>query len=495
MDQFELLAWRPWLRVLRGFVTDEERRDLLALTGALPTADASEDHAGLAIELPVSEAPALARLTERVEAACGLQGMRSGFVRLRSYEVGQGHPPHTDHYEIESAQLVATAMLTLEAPEAGGRTEFPEALPWPTSVAPLPGQLAVWHNLLRDGTEDPRSAHRGASVLAGSKRVLLWFFYLSLDEWKTWPPFEGEGARPAIPPPPPGTLLTCIDDGVPTESLALLQEACEQRGVLLRRVAASRFRYAPEDRPPPFSMLFRPATSPAALHVEDFLIRDDLASFFPGVSAVHFACTSPLRAMERAGVNVPRTFPVGSADPGLLASFVERLGGFPVVIKAGGGEGGVGVMRADSMPALRSLLDYLVHGGGVPMLSAYVPGAMHHRVVVVGDRAVATYENPIRPDDFRSLPSGDPAHYSADVPPELAGPAIRAVQAQRVLFGGVDLLRHPSGRVYVLEVNFPCYFPQATAVGGVDVAGEMVRFLIDRATQLAALDQAGKEGG
>jgi glutathione synthase/RimK-type ligase-like ATP-grasp enzyme len=144
-------------------------------------------------------------------------------------------------------------------------------------------------------------------------------------------------------------------------------------------------------------------------------------------------------------------------------------------------------MRVDSMPALRSLVDHLVRGEGrVPMLSAYVPDAVHHRVVVVGERAVASYENPIEDGDFRSSPSDDRADYRAEVPRDLAEPAIAAVRALRLLFGGVDLLRHASGRVYVLEANFPCFFPQATLGGGLDVAGPMVDFLAARARAMLA---------
>lgn len=485
MALVEVRAWRPWLRVVPGFSTEDERRSLLTLALARAGEAGAEDRAGLAVEIPVGEEPALAAVTGRVEAAAGLRDGRPGFVRFRRYEVGQGHPEHGDHYEIDGAALVATAMLVLEEPEAGGATAFPEALPWPAAVKPVAGQLVLWHNVLADGSDDPRAVHRGCKVLAGRKSVLLWFFYMPPEEWRSRPPVEGEGARPEIPPPAPGTVLTCIDDNVPAESVALLEEACEARGVLLRRLMARGFGYTAEEQPPPRSMLFRPATTAAAMHVEDFLIRDDIASFYPDTGASHFSCTAPLRAMERAQVTVPRTFPVATADLALLSSFVERLGGFPVVLKVGGGEGGVGVLRADSMPALRSLADHLTRGGGVPMMSAYIPGAMHHRVVVVGDRAVATYKNPTREGDFRSLPSGDPDDYSAQVPPRLAAPAVRAVQAQRLLFGGVDLLEHPSGRVYVLEVNFPCYFPQA-AEGGVDVTGAMIDFLIERALSLPA---------
>jgi len=274
-------------------------------------------------------------------------------------------------------------------------------------------------------------------------------------------------------------LFHCIDDGAPEETVRLLAEACASRSVEFRAIEASTFRYRPQDRLPPHSMLYRPAVSRAAQLVEEFLLRDDVASFYPDVDAALFSCGAPRRQLERVGLTVPRSIPVACTDAPVLADHVERLGGFPVIVKIGGGEGGIGVMRADSMPVLRALLDHLVRGQGqVPELSAYVPDAMHHRVIVVGDRAVATYENPIEPDDFRSKPSEDPAAYTADVPAELASLALAATRSQRLRFGGVDLLRHPSGRLYVLEVNFPCFFAQATLGGGLDIAGPMIDELL-----------------
>ena len=244
-------------------------------------------------------------------------------------------------------------------------------------------------------------------------------------------------------------------------------------------VDAPSFRYRPEDRLPRGSMLYRPAGSRAAQHVEEFLLREGVASFYPDLDAMFFSCGAPRRQMERAGINVPRAVPVATSDGELLADVVERLGGFPVVVKVGG-EGGVGVMCADSMPVLRALLDHLCRST-VPELSAFVPDAMHHRVIVVGDRAVATYKNPIAEDDFRSAPSDERADYSADVPPELARLALAAARAIRVELAGVDILSHASGRLYVLEANFPCFFAQATIGGGLDVAGPMVDWLLRKA--------------
>ena len=46
--------------------------------------------------------------------------------------------------------------------------------------------------------------------------------------------------------------------------------------------------------------------------------------------------------------------------------------------------------------------------------------------------------------------------------------------------GGVDALVAPDGRMWVLEVNHPCYFGHAQDEGGVDVAGAMVDWLLTR---------------
>jgi hypothetical protein len=476
------LASHPVLHIFEDFVDGVTCRSLVSWAGQVLDREGAEDREhGASVELPAEENPALLALTRRVEALVGFESAVRGTVRFRRYDPGQGHPPHLDTYEIDGASLVVTALLTIEAPESGGATEFPHASPWPAAVVPRAGRLAVWKNCTPEGAPEPRSTHQGAPVTEGRKSILLWFFYLPLDAWRALPRTEAPSADPM--PPAPGTVFTCVDDGVPGITVELLRLACARRGILFRHLDARALRYAPEDRLPPCSMLYRPATSTAACHAEDFLLRDDVASFYDGDPL--FPCTSPQRAMERAGLNLPRSFPVASADAERLAQFVERLGGYPVVVKVGGGEGGVGVLRADNEATLRGMIDYLVRGQGrVPVVSAYIPDAMHFRVIVVGDRAVACYENPLREGDFRSEPSEDRSTYRADVPDALASPAIRATRALRLFFGGVDLLRHPSGRVYVLEVNFPCFFPQATLEGGVDVAGPMLDFLTEQARRL-----------
>jgi glutathione synthase/RimK-type ligase-like ATP-grasp enzyme len=54
------------------------------------------------------------------------------------------------------------------------------------------------------------------------------------------------------------------------------------------------------------------------------------------------------------------------------------------------------------------------------------------------------------------------------------------VRATRLEFGGVDILER-DGSSYLLESNFPCYYPHAQQIAGIDVAGAMVDHLLRKA--------------
>jgi glutathione synthase/RimK-type ligase-like ATP-grasp enzyme len=231
-------------------------------------------------------------------------------------------------------------------------------------------------------------------------------------------------------------------------------------------------------------MLYTAAVSLAAGRVEQFLAADHVATLYDTPSRVHFDSMDPPLLLERSGVPIPRTFYCHTADRDALRRMVERLGGFPVVVKTPGGEGGVGTMRADSFSGLFSLVDYIRSRGTIPRLVAYVPDAVHWRAVVVGDRVVAAYPNVTDDDDFRTHAPTDASAYTAKAEPAIEAVAVAATRAFGYEFGGVDVLRHPSGRLYVLEVNMPCYFPQAQLRGGIDVAGAIVDHLRAKSERL-----------
>ena len=173
---------------------------------------------------------------------------------------------------------------------------------------------------------------------------------------------------------------------------------------------------------------------------------------------------------------------------------VERMGGFPVILKFPGFSRGTGVTRIDSLPSLFSVVDHALASGSHPALCAYVHPAAHWRAVVVGDRVVSHYRNITDQDDFRTSGSKQEEDYRLPAPFGLEETAVAAVRALGHEFGGVDVLEHPSGRLYVLESNQPCYFASAQLVIGTDVSGAMVEYLLRKAQTLADTQAASDEG-
>ena len=279
----------------------------------------------------------------------------------------------------------------------------------------------------------------------------------------------------------------CVDDGVPETTTRLLREACAARGIPYVHVDPRRFDYGDERQLQPGELLYRPAVSVAAMRVEQFLYADGVATFYTDADGVFFTPTTSPLLFQRAGLPIPRTFYVPSGDRRLLDSYVERLGGFPVVVKLLGYSRGVGTMRADSVPSLYSVIDFALAEGKSPLLCAYVDGAVHWRLVVVGERVVSAYRNRMEDGDFRTYASADAADFRVDGSNEMADLAVRAVRVLRNEFGGVDVLEHPTGRLYLLEANFPCYFATAQEVIGTDVSGAMLDHLVAKARRLVSV--------
>ena len=99
---------------------------------------------------------------------------------------------------------------------------------------------------------------------------------------------------------------------------------------------------------------------------------------------------------------------------------------------------------------------------------------------------VSHYRNVTDQDDFRTSSSDHKEDYRLPAPAGLEETAVAAVRALGHEFGGVDILVHPTGRLYVLESNQPCYFVSAQLAVGTGVSGAMVEYLLRKTQTLAA---------
>jgi hypothetical protein len=274
------------------------------------------------------------------------------------------------------------------------------------------------------------------------------------------------------------------DDTVPLITTRLLVEACAAREIEMIHVTAAGFLFDPESELRPGDILYRSAITLAAMRVEQFLFSDGVAAFYDDVSAALGGVPNNPLLFQRAGLQVPRTFPLASADRELLRNHVRMLGGFPVVVKIPGGSGGIGTIQVDTFAGLFSLVDFLLDRGILPLLCAFIDNAVHWRAIVLGRQVIAAYRNTPEDNDFRTYASDAADDFVVEPPDALCPIAVSAVRALRLEFGGVDLLAHPSGRIYLLEVNFPCFFAHPQTVAGIDVAGTMVDHLITKSRTL-----------
>jgi hypothetical protein len=284
--------------------------------------------------------------------------------------------------------------------------------------------------------------------------------------------------------------LYYVNDDVPEVTTEQLRRACGARDVEFVEVYAPAFLFDPASQLVAGDLLYRPAISFASMRVEQFLFAEGVSTFYAHPEGVFFGYTNAPLLFQRAGLPIPRRFPLASPNRELIRRHVKALGGLPVVIKLPG-SGGIGTIKVETLPALFSLLDLLFAQKQHPAICAFIDKAVHWRLIVVGDHIAASYRNIPEDDDFRTYASTDKADFIAP-PVAMAVLAIRAVKTLGLEFGGVDILEHPSGRIYLLESNFPCFFGQPQIVAGIDVAGAMLDHLIAKAHRLAAATPEAK---
>ena len=96
------------------------------------------------------------------------------------YGVGGEYQPHYDYFNVDTpggadyalhgGQRVATLIMYLNTPEAGGETIFPKANIF---ITPRKGDAVLFYNCsLQTGDVDPNSFHGGAPVIAGEKWIM-----------------------------------------------------------------------------------------------------------------------------------------------------------------------------------------------------------------------------------------------------------------------------------------------------------------------------------
>lgn len=276
-----------------------------------------------------------------------------------------------------------------------------------------------------------------------------------------------------------------VDKVEGNEGLGFLVAAAEGQGIAANVVEAAKVDYFSLPLLEIGDLLFRQGLSERSKQVEQMIISDEVAHFYKdAVYAIgRRACSYFYN--EQTGLPVIKTIPLLPTWESDMQKHVDYLGGFPLVMKVLGGSDGVGVMQIDSIEGLKSTVDYVRDLKGLVLLRSFVQHDYYGRLIVVGDKVVASHRTYSVDNEFRTnaLGNTDERKEKIDFSPEAQQAAVDAVRSLGVEFGGVDLLFSDDGTFHISEVNSPCAFYHTQKITGTDVAGEMVSYLAKKAQE------------
>jgi ribosomal protein S6--L-glutamate ligase len=186
-----------------------------------------------------------------------------------------------------------------------------------------------------------------------------------------------------------------------------------------------------------------------------------------------------LQILTKYGVPVPRSIIVRKLE--YIDKAIEKVNGYPVILKTPFGSWGTGVVLLESRRSLYSALDIIWKNleSNIILIQAYVAeaGGSDYRAFVLGDRVVAAMKRTARPGDFRSNISIGGSGVNIVLTDEEQKLAVKASKLLGLKMSGVDILRSKNGPL-IMELNANPGFLGLSRVSGVDIADEIVKYAV-----------------
>lgn len=185
-------------------------------------------------------------------------------------------------------------------------------------------------------------------------------------------------------------------------------------------------------------------------------------------------------ALSKCGIEIPDTIssPLNYADkPDMLYNEIEKIIGYPVVVKQVFGSMGSGVYLAKNREELLTLRENL---RSVPHLyQKFVgSGGRDIRVIVIGGKAIGAMER-INRSDFRSNLQLGGSGKKISLTDAVKDLAEKAAKALGLDYCGVDILQD-GNKYLVCEVNSNAFFKGFLETTGIDVAKLYADYLVEK---------------
>lgn len=239
----------------------------------------------------------------------------------------------------------------------------------------------------------------------------------------------------------------------------------------------------PSISPPPSkndAFLVRTKHSAAKNHMNYFFSAGCKNIFLDFYKDLHDDEYSIIETLKQAGLPTIPQIRGALYERNVLKDVEKTFGGFPLVIKVTGSQTGRNVMRVDSWESLLSVSSFLYHNiePHKVIYQQYIPHDRQGRLVVFGDKVIASIEFQKNDSDFR-LNTGVHKKVAVTYPKEIQQMAVKATHATGTIFGGVDIMFSHDGRHYIAEVNTPCAFARTQDVTGIDINQIILKHFFD----------------
>ncbi|MFA5837222.1 MAG: lysine biosynthesis protein LysX [Bellilinea sp.] len=186
-------------------------------------------------------------------------------------------------------------------------------------------------------------------------------------------------------------------------------------------------------------------------------------------------------ALARAGVPQPHSATAFTPEAALEA--IETFG-YPVVLKPVVGSWGRLLAKINDRDAAEALLEHKAMLGSVQHSVFYIqeyikkPGR-DIRAILVGDRVLTAIYR--KSDHWITNTARGGEGEICPITPEIESLCLRAAQAVGVGVLAVDLVEHPEKGLLVNEVNHTMEFHTAQPISGVNIADEIVNYVMEAA--------------
>jgi len=186
-----------------------------------------------------------------------------------------------------------------------------------------------------------------------------------------------------------------------------------------------------------------------------------------------------LQTLSSVQIPIPDTGFINAYEG--FQSVLDRLGGYPVVVKQVSGRVGEGVFLVNNDHKARLILHNSLETAKGMLVQSFIPpeNRLDIRVLVIGGKVVGAMKLKPKPGDFRSNFHLTQKSWPVELLPEWEEISLKAADVLGLEIAGVDLIVDAVRKVRVIELNYSPGFSGLEAATGLDIAGQIIEYVVE----------------